>query len=412
MENLQQILINLQQFGIKYALEKIKFFLKILGWPCKFKKKVHVVGSKGKGTVSVLVSKILMDNNFRVGTFNSPHVISYFERFKLNLRYIDREKVEEKAIKIYKKANELMCPFLGLPSYFEFSTALALSLFEELADWIVLEAGLGGRLDATNVYFSDVVVLTDIELEHANILGDTLYKIAKEKLAVCGENGYLITGNWQKEEVKLAVKEEATLKNLKVYWVKKAKLKEIKKEGEKIYSIFEWQNKTYKVGLFGSWNAKNLALVLKMAEIFNLDVKEDTFEDVEFLGRFTRKNNFIFDSAHTIQAFRELFNTLKLYLKKGEKINLIFSLMRDKSVDEILSLIKNSNFIDEIYYVDFNFKNRVYKDFNYLKEKVKNLKVINLNQTKQLLKLNYGKEKKFLITGSIYLIGNLLKDYV
>ena len=174
---------DLTKYGIKLGLENINYLLYLLGEPHKKLKIIHVAGTNGKGSTCSSISSILQSDGYKVGLYTSPHLVDFTERIKINHKPINRKKVSEllERIKPYieKVANT---PSYGHPTFFEVITSMAfLYFFEEQVDYLVLEVGLGGRLDATNVCEPLISVITHIDYDHMDKLGNSLEEIAREK---------------------------------------------------------------------------------------------------------------------------------------------------------------------------------------------------------------------------------------
>jgi dihydrofolate synthase/folylpolyglutamate synthase len=188
-------LYNLQKFGIKFGLSKTQNLLKAFGQPQKGLKLIHIAGSNGKGSVAAMVSSIYGQAGYKVGLFTSPHLTDFRERFRINGRMISKKQTRE-LIKEIREKTDPKEP----PTFFEFVTAMALLYFyREKVDLAVLEVGLGGRLDATNVIRPMITVITTISLEHREYLGNTLEKIALEKGGIIKPRIPLVTGVSQRK---------------------------------------------------------------------------------------------------------------------------------------------------------------------------------------------------------------------
>jgi dihydrofolate synthase/folylpolyglutamate synthase len=197
---------NLQFFKIKLGLESMRFFLEELGSPEKELKYVHVAGTNGKGSVAVTLLTLLAKAGYTVGLYTSPHLSSVRERFRINDEYISEKEFAEEGSRIHEILGGRQI------TYFEFTTALALLWFaRRKVDLVILEVGLGGRLDATNVITPLVSVITNVSMDHEMYLGDTLAEIAAEKAGIIKENVPVIsgvgTGETEEERVVLTVVE-------------------------------------------------------------------------------------------------------------------------------------------------------------------------------------------------------------
>jgi len=172
-------LFSLHQFGIKLGLDNIKNLLAHIGNPESKLQAIHIAGSNGKGSRASFITSILMEAGYKVGLYTSPHFVRFNERIRINGIEIPNEYV----VKFMNKNNSYI--ERESPTFFELTTALAFQYFaNEKVDYAIIETGLGGRLDATNVLQSIASVITSISYEHTNILGNSLEGIAKEKAAI------------------------------------------------------------------------------------------------------------------------------------------------------------------------------------------------------------------------------------
>jgi dihydrofolate synthase/folylpolyglutamate synthase len=188
-------LSSLERFGMRPGLERIEALLQQCGAPHRSLMCIHVAGTNGKGSVCALVESVLRAAGYRTGLYTSPHLVSYRERIRLCGREISEAQVERLSAELIPHAEELAASPSGSPTYFEFMTALAFCAFaRERVDYVVLEAGLGGRLDATNVVSAPVVAITSIGLEHQAQLGRTLPAIAAEKAAIITHGASVVCG--------------------------------------------------------------------------------------------------------------------------------------------------------------------------------------------------------------------------
>jgi dihydrofolate synthase/folylpolyglutamate synthase len=197
---------NLQFFKIKLGLESMRMFLRELGSPEKELQFVHVAGTNGKGSVAVTLLTILARAGYTVGLYTSPHLSSVRERFRINDEYISEAEFAEEGSRIHDILGNRQI------TYFEFTTALALLWFaRRKVDLAILEVGLGGRLDATNVIIPLVSVITNVSMDHEMYLGNTLSEIAGEKTGIIKESVPVVagvgTGETEEERIVLTVVE-------------------------------------------------------------------------------------------------------------------------------------------------------------------------------------------------------------
>jgi len=187
---------NLQGKGIKLGLERIEAFLKFVGNPEKRFKSVIVAGTNGKGSTASMIERILRQEGYKTGLYTSPHLVCFNERFKIRGKEISDDVLVKLVTKIKNKMDKSGIEL----SYFEFITAIAFEYFANLGVEIaVLEVGMGGRLDATNVVLPLVSVITNIAIEHEQFLGTTIAQIAEEKAGVIKEEVPVVTAEQNKD---------------------------------------------------------------------------------------------------------------------------------------------------------------------------------------------------------------------
>ena len=184
-----------QRFGIKLGLSTIKKILGGLGDPQDTFTCIHVAGTNGKGSVASSLATILRCSGYKTGLYTSPHLVRFNERIQVNNRPITNEKV----VASYRAVNDAHFGKRN-PTFFEFTTAMALFEFAaQKVDWAVIETGMGGRLDATNIINPALSIITNISLEHREYLGNTLAQIAVEKAGIIKNRTPLVTGIRQKK---------------------------------------------------------------------------------------------------------------------------------------------------------------------------------------------------------------------
>ncbi len=192
-------LFGLQKFGIKLGLTNITNLLAILGNPHKEIPCIHVAGTNGKGSTSAVLSSILSKAGYKVGLYTSPHLASFTERIRINNRKIRKNDVRRLTELLRNKAEHIESI-----TFFEIVTAMALLYFkEQQVDLSILEVGMGGRLDATNIVSPLISIITNISKEHEYYLGNTIMKIANEKAGIIKKGSDLITGATQSKVLSL-----------------------------------------------------------------------------------------------------------------------------------------------------------------------------------------------------------------
>ncbi|MHB1361518.1 MAG: bifunctional folylpolyglutamate synthase/dihydrofolate synthase, partial [Thermoleophilia bacterium] len=268
--DVQGYLAELDRLGIKPGLARVTKLLAALGNPQKKLKTIHVVGTNGKSSTARMISAILASQGLKAGAYLSPHLVSFNERYLINGKEITDAKFDKLIIEVRNKAEEVnkRSRSSGPLTQFEILTAAAYLYFrQQKVDCAVIEAGLGGRFDATNVIDSKVQVLTNVELEHTDLLGKTIPAIVREKAAVIPDKGDVVMG---------ALSEEALKEALKICKGKKAKVlilgedfTLLKGRGEK-FDVWtaKAQYSDLELTLFGQYQRTNCAVALQAAEQF------------------------------------------------------------------------------------------------------------------------------------------------
>jgi dihydrofolate synthase/folylpolyglutamate synthase len=186
-------LYDLQKYGIKFGLSSTTNLLQRLGNPHEGLKAIHIGGTNGKGSTAAMLSAILVSAGFRVGLYTSPHLVRFNERFRLN----EQDASDAELFEVFRQVKDVVDE-REPPTFFEATTAMALSLFaQKRVDWAILEVGMGGRLDATNVIYPKVTVINNVALDHQEFLGHTLNRIAWEKAGIIKKGVPLITATTQ-----------------------------------------------------------------------------------------------------------------------------------------------------------------------------------------------------------------------
>jgi len=217
---------ELELFGIKLGLNNITALCELLGNPQLSYKTIHVAGTNGKGSVVAMVSSILREAGYKAGMYTSPHLQTFRERIQINGEMIKQKEMVEIFAAVKEASDRLKEKGMQV-TYFEFTTAIAFLYFKKKkCDFVVIEVGMGGRLDATNIIKPLAAAITNIELEHTEYLGDTKEKIAMEKAGIIKENGLLITGE-RDEKILQLLKDVCNKKNSEIAVVEKDYDKEV-----------------------------------------------------------------------------------------------------------------------------------------------------------------------------------------
>jgi len=347
-------------FGGKLGLSRVVRLLQLMGNPEKKFKSVIVGGTNGKGSTVAIIFSILREAGYKVGMFTKPHLSSFTERIIVNNKRIDEESVV-KIIEEIRNKIEIMKKDLAFehPTFFEVVIALTFRYFEQQkVDFAVLEVGMGGRLDATNVVDPLVSVITNVSLEHTKILGDTVLKIANEKAGIIKQNGILITAT-EDDEVFSLFKKICEEKKSKIYRVGQditfEKLNpDISGQNFKVKSIFNDYENLY-ILLLGDHQLVNACCAIAAVECLRFndiiilpDIIEKGLRTVKWPGRLEiiqEKPLVVLDSAKDPLAMRKLKDAVQKNFKY-KKLILVISISSDKDIHSMLSeIVPISDFV-------------------------------------------------------------------
>jgi len=411
-------LYSFEKFGIKLGLDRITHICKKLGNPQKNYKIIHVGGTNGKGSVCKILGSILNVGGYNVGIYLSPHLQRFSERFIINNEEISEKEVVNLVEKI-KPIVDDMIKNENIPTFFEIVTAIAFQYFsDKKVDYAIIEVGLGGRFDATNIVNPEISVITNVSLEHQNILGKTIEKIAYEKSGIIKEKVTLITGATDKglDVIKKIAKE----KNSDVTVVRNKNWRKIK--GGVDWQEFEingsLKNYIIKTSLIGKIQGENIAISINAIETLQMKglyISENSiFEGIEKSSNPGRMEIIDFepmilvDGAHNITAMHSLKNTLEndfVY----ERLILVIGILSDKNVKGILEIITP---LADIVILTKS-ENKRASDPSKLKEMINEKEVTIKNKISNAVeyaKRIANKQDLILITGSLYTVGEA-KDY-
>jgi dihydrofolate synthase / folylpolyglutamate synthase len=332
-------LYALQKYGIKFGLSQTVNLLNAFGNPHLGKNFVHVAGTNGKGSVAAMLSSILKESGLKVGFYSSPHLVRFTERFRIN----GVEMPAHTAASLTEELLSVISPDQP-PTFFEAATAMALIYFaRENTDIAVMEVGMGGRLDATNVIQPLASVITNISLEHQNFLGPRLIDIAREKGGIIKEGVDVFTGVTQPSVIRF-LEERCREMNAPLFRLGKEIRFRAGKGGFHYYGIRE-KLKNLHLGLKGEYQSRNASLAIAAAEslrgkgftISTGNIREGLRKAV-WPGRMQVVSTapvVLLDGAHNPGAMRALAKAV-LSEFKGKRILLVIGVMGDKDIAGIL----------------------------------------------------------------------------
>lgn len=327
---------NIGANAYKPDLENVGKLCALFDHPEKYQKFVHVAGTNGKGSTSSLIASCLTEAGLKVGLFTSPHIKSFTERIRINGQEIQEEFVIA-FVETVRKAN-----LDYTPSFFELSFVLSLSYFKEKNTTVnIIETGLGGRLDATNIISPIISVITNIGLEHTNFLGNTLQLIASEKAGIIKPNIPVVIGEYQEETLPVFQK-IAKQKQAKITLCDQT---ETNFDNSLLLGTYQKQNARTAYTALNILSKKLSILENELRFYFEKGIKNLT-NNSGLKGRMqviSNKPYTLFDAAHNTEGINSLLENI--YKLAHKKIHIVYGTSSDKDLSRIGSLLpKNANY--------------------------------------------------------------------
>ncbi|MEW8956195.1 folylpolyglutamate synthase/dihydrofolate synthase family protein [Clostridium sp.] len=414
------------KFGSNYGLERTERILELLGNPHKKIKTIHIAGTNGKGSTTAIISRILIESGYKVAMYTSPFIEEFEERMQINEENIKKERLAKIITKVKKAVDIVSNEGLGHPTEFEIITCGAfLYFYEEKVDYGVIEVGLGGRLDSTNVLTPLVSVITSISYDHINILGDNIKDIAKEKAGIIKDNVDVVVYPNNKEVMEV-IELKAKEKNSNVIKIENhmCSFKEVIIDREKVKQLVEFtilnERVEEKLGLLGLHQCINAQVAIKAIEVLvkkdNLHISKETISkalsNVIWKGRLEILNNkpaVVIDGAHNMDGIRKLKSNIDKYFRYN-KLILILGILADKDVEDMVKTITpmahkviavtphsdRAKLAEEL-------KNHIYPYNNNV------MAIEDYREAYEVALKESSKEDLILISGSLYMIGDMRK---
>jgi dihydrofolate synthase/folylpolyglutamate synthase len=415
-------LINIPKFGKKSGFDNITILLERLNNPHKKLKYIHVAGTNGKGSVCAMLASILIDTKLKVGLFTSPHLIKVNERIKINDIDIKDEEFTNLYLLVKKEIAKMIEEGYNHPTFFEIIFVISILYFYyEEVDIVILETGLGGRLDSTNIIKNTIVsIITKIGHDHNSILGNTIDKIAYEKGGIIKEKGNVILyndNNIVKEIIEdICMKNEASLK-----LVLPLDYKILKRNDKRI--DFSINNKYYNykeltINTSAVYQLDNVAIALTAINVirkyYNIEcdnIKNGIY-NFKWPGRMEIINNsLIVDAAHNVDGIKEFVKNINSSFA-NKKFNIIFTCMKDKDYINMIKELKKCNKINKIIITKLNFDKNISVDLLLNEFRKNGFNNIETYETiEEAYKNNNKLDSKTMLAfvGSLYLVGEIKK---
>lgn len=414
---------GLNIFGIKLGLSRIERLLEILKLPQNQYRTIHVTGSNGKGSVSVMLTGILIRSGLHTGFYSSPHLVSYTERIQVDGQPISEQAFADCLLAVKAAIDQMLAEGDECPTQFEVLTAMAFYYFAlRKVEYAVIEVGLGGLLDSTNVITPEVSVITNVTMEHADRCGGTLAGIAKHKAGIIKDGVPVVTA--ATGEPLAIIRQTAEAKNADIFVAgEDFKAQFVKSDSHFQQIDFNSEllgvmKEPYKLHLLGLHQVENSSLAVMAAQlIHNIDerVNEKTIrealEHVTWPARFERIDvagqTVLIDGAHNPAGMKVLRGSLDEYFKDQPRVFLL-GILKDKDIDSMLSILLRPS---DVVVVTVPHSTRA-SSADILADKVRAYtdKVEAIADNKAALKraMELAKGEKLLImAGSLYLVGGV-----
>lgn len=418
-EKVLEYMDSLSSYGISPGLESIRRLCDRLGNPEQELKFIHIAGTNGKGSTLSFVSTILKCAGYKVGRYISPVISDYRERIQVNGRPITKKALCTLTEPVKEACDAMKEAGHEHPTPFEVETALAFLYFKEQGcDIVVLEAGMGGRLDATNIIENTLVsVFAPVSMDHMQYLGKDLVSIATQKAGIMKPGCQVVTA-MQKEEVCQVLRKQAAKINAPVTVAEMTELKKIRYGLEK--QRFDYgMLKNLEITLAGNYQISNALLAIKTVEALEKQdfiVSEKALRkgllETKWPGRFMvvgKKPYFIVDGAHNADAAKKLAQTIEFYFT-NRRIIFIMGILRDKEYEKIIG--QTHKYADQIITVTTPGNTRAMSAYELATEVAKvHRDVTAVDSLEEAVEISYllaGKEDVILAFGSLSFMGRLL----
>lgn len=412
-----------EKFKVKPGLKRMEWMMQKLGNPHESLSAIHVAGTNGKGSTVSFLRNLLQSQGYNVGTFTSPYIIQFNERISTNGNPISDSDLASLVTEIKPLADQLKKTSLGEPTEFEVITAMAMLYFyHQKLDYVLFEAGLGGRYDSTNIIEPIISLITNIGLDHMNILGGTYEQIAYEKAGIIKPQTPVICGVKQPDALKV-IERQATDLGAPLYVINYHFDSETKGE-ESGNERFLFKSATFHSGILkspmrGEHQVDNAALAIQAMETLRdsgHDIDRNLYgngiNNTFWPARFETIRKLpltIIDGAHNEEGTRALVNTVKRYYG-DKKIYLVYAALEDKPVKKMLDMMED--IVEKAIFTTFDFP-RAMKP-----EELKRLSSIedahcfsDYKHAVDFATEQVTDDELILITGSLYFISNIRKYF-
>lgn len=407
------------RFGIKPGLERMQWIMEKLGSPEKKLKVIHIGGTNGKGSTVTYLRSILNEAGYKVGTFTSPYIETFNERISVNGAPIKDEEIIQLVNVIKPLVEEIETTELGTMTEFEVITAMAIYYFANMnpMDINIFEVGLGGRLDSTNILVPIMSIITNIGMDHMDILGNTVEEIATEKAGIIKKDTPIITGAKQEEALNVFIEKSKLLGAKLLVGGKDFAIDEVKtlKKGEQFsYHSAVSFYKNIEISMLGYHQVENASLAITAADFLKMPeyVIREGLKKAFWPGRMemvSEKPVVILDGAHNPEGVLSLVQTLEEHFPNKRR-HIVFAALRDKELKPMLKTLASID--SKIYFTQFD-SPRITEAEEFLSiYPIPNAKVnSNWRELIENVYMTLTRDEVLIISGSLYFISEV-KPYL
>jgi dihydrofolate synthase/folylpolyglutamate synthase len=406
--------------AFKKDLTNTRLICDRLGHPYTRFKTIHVAGTNGKGSVSHMLAAILQNSGYKTGLYTSPHLYDFRERIRVNGEMVSKEFVIDFVEKVKPWIPEIQ------PSFFEITVAMAFEYFASLkVDVAIIEVGLGGRLDSTNIITPEVSVITNIGLDHMNMLGGTLKEIANEKAGIIKENVPVVIGSYLEETLHV-FEEKAREKNAPIVYAQdemKEKSHHIEEDYlSVVYESSDGKERSAKTDLQGIYQIDNVRTVLSTVDVlkkgqWKITEKAicDSLKNIKQLTGLTgrweiihKKPSIVLEVAHNKDGILQMLRHLEHL--NYEQLHIIIGMVKDKEAGLVLNLLPQNAYY---YFSQANIPRAL--DASLLKKEAEAFGLTgetydNVNIALDKARENAGTNDLIIVCGSIFLVAEVNRD--
>ena len=418
MQTVREWILDRMKYKRKYGLDRMKALMSFLGNPQDDYPIIHVTGTNGKGSTIAMLSTLFVHHGQKVGAFVSPHLIDYTDRFLINGNVMPEEDFEIVGELVRQAEAKLIDEYEPL-SFFEIMTAMALVYFSrKKVEVALLEVGIGGLLDTTNIVHSTMSVITSVGLDHEEMLGNTLEQIAIQKTGIFKQNQAVVLGNLPTEALKVAeIVGEAY--NCDLHQFERDFKIELYEEGL-VFNNSDNQIHIPYLNLKGKYQLENAAVALECFLQFekkfylpiNQSAIQESFQTVTWPGRMEvvhQSPKVILDGAHNIHALKRFVETVKQYGEAGVQHTILFSALKRKHYKEMVDYLRKELPEARVVLTTFDYAGAIEKT-DYPHSEIE-----FVEEAQQFIEkyINKTSDQEILwITGSLYFISFMRKIFI